>query len=100
EPALLSLADARLSGVVSPPPRAHPALSSFEDPSGLDAGLLGRSNRARGDRHLRHRADPPQARRPESPPNRPQRPLEPPLDGRGDTLPAAEPIRLGRGMGL
>src|SRR5262249_27004206 len=48
EPALLSLVDARLSALVSPPPRAHPALSSFEDPSGLDAGLPGRSDRAWG----------------------------------------------------
>ena len=28
-------------------PRAHPALSSLQDPSGLDAGVLGRSDRAR-----------------------------------------------------
>src|SRR5262249_3861406 len=57
-PTLLSLVDARLSAVVSPPARAHPALSSPQDPSGLDAGFLGRPDRARGDRHLRDRVDP------------------------------------------
>ena len=48
EPALLSLVDARLSTIVPPLARAHAALSSFEDPSGLDAGLLSRSDRAWG----------------------------------------------------
>src|SRR6185503_960112 len=42
QPALLSLADARLSALVPPLARAHPALSSLHDPSRLDAGLLGR----------------------------------------------------------
>jgi hypothetical protein len=41
QPCLLSLVDARLSVLVSPAPRAHPALSSPHDPSGLDAGFLG-----------------------------------------------------------
>ena len=36
------------------PPRADAALSSLQDPSRLDAGLPGRSDRARGHRHLRH----------------------------------------------
>src|SRR5215471_16845442 len=48
----------RLSAVVSAAPRAHPALSSPQNPSGLDAGFPGRPDRARGDRHLRHRVDP------------------------------------------
>ena len=51
-PALLSLAVARLSGIVSPAARAHPALSALEDPSRLDAGLLGRPDGAWGHRHL------------------------------------------------
>src|SRR4029434_452660 len=42
ESSLLSLVDTRLSGVVPPPPRAHPALSSLEDPSGLDECFFGR----------------------------------------------------------
>ena len=58
EPALLSLADARLSAVISAASRADPALSSPQDPSGLDAGFLGRPDRARRHRHLRHRVDP------------------------------------------
>ena len=40
--------------LVSPPPRAHPALSSPQDPSGLDAGVLSRPDRARRHRHLWH----------------------------------------------
>jgi hypothetical protein len=46
--AFYPLADPRLSRVVSPPPRADAALSSFEEPSGVGAGLLGFSDRARG----------------------------------------------------
>src|SRR5262249_10740071 len=42
QPPLLSLADARLSAVVSAASRAHPALSPPQDASGLDADLLGR----------------------------------------------------------
>src|SRR5262250_3250845 len=38
----------RLSRLVPRPPRAHPALSPLRDPSGLDAGLLGRPDGARG----------------------------------------------------
>jgi len=53
-----SLVDARLSAGISAASRAHPALSSPQDPSGLDAGVLGRSDRAWGHRHLGHRADP------------------------------------------
>jgi len=37
---VLSLVDTRLSAVVSPAPRAHPALSPLPDPSGLDAVFL------------------------------------------------------------
>src|SRR5262249_30445001 len=61
---LLSLVDARLSAVVSAASRAHPALSSPQDPLGLDAGFLGRPDRTRGHRHLWHRVDPSDARRP------------------------------------
>src|SRR5262247_2111778 len=56
--ALLSLVDARLSRVVSPSPRAHPALSSPQDASRLDAGLLSRSDGPRCHRHLWDRVDP------------------------------------------
>src|SRR5262249_49032414 len=52
QPVLLSVVDARLSGVVSAPPRAYPALSALQDASQLDAGLLGRSDRARRHRYL------------------------------------------------
>src|SRR5712691_8749753 len=48
QPCVLSLADARLSSVVSPAPRARPALAPLPDASGLDTGLLGLSNGARG----------------------------------------------------
>src|SRR5215831_8938840 len=58
EPALLSLVDARLSAVISAASRAHPALSSPQNPSGLDTGVLGRPDRARRHRHLRHRVGP------------------------------------------
>src|SRR5881397_1873055 len=44
QPALLSLVDTRLSAVVSPPSRADAALSPPQDASGLDAGLLSRSD--------------------------------------------------------
>ena len=43
----LKVADARLSALVSPPPRAHPALSALQDASRLDADLPGCSDRAR-----------------------------------------------------
>ena len=49
---LLSVADTRLSAVVSAAARAHPALASPHDPSGLEAGVLGRPDRARGHRHV------------------------------------------------
>ena len=41
-----------------PPARADAALSSLEDPSGLDTGLLGCSDGARRHRHLWDRVDP------------------------------------------
>src|SRR6266702_5474495 len=63
QPALLSLVDARLSGVVPAAPRADAALSSLQNPSGLDAGLLGRPDGARGHRHVWDRADPSHPRR-------------------------------------
>ena len=50
--------DARLSGVVPPPPRTDAALSSLEDPSGLDEGFLGRADGARRHRHVWDRVDP------------------------------------------
>src|SRR6266446_9788934 len=92
QPALLSLVDTRLSAVVSSAPRAHPALSPLEDASGLDADLLGRPDGALRHRHLRDRVDPSDARRPQSPADWPQRPLESPVDCRGETLSAAEPV--------
>src|SRR6266581_2357819 len=61
QPGVLSLVDARLSAVVPPASRAYPALSSLHDPSGLDAGLLGRSDGPWGHRHLWDRVDPPHA---------------------------------------
>src|SRR5256885_429519 len=42
----------------------------------------------------------PHARRPEPPPDRPQRPLEPPLDCRRETLSGAEPVGIGSGVGV
>jgi hypothetical protein len=47
QPPLLSVADARLSAVLSAASRAPPALSSPRNPSGLEAGFLGRPDRAR-----------------------------------------------------
>ena len=46
------------------------------------------------------RAYPPDARRPQSPADRPQRPVQPSVDCRGQTLPAVEPIWLGGGVGV
>src|SRR5712671_6645057 len=100
EPRVLSLADTRLSAVVSPLTRADPALSPLRDPSGLDAGLLGRSDGARGHRHLWHRADPPHARRPEPAADRPQRPVQPSLDCWGQTLSATPSVGIDRGVGM
>src|SRR5262245_56493460 len=97
---LLSLVDARLSGVVSLSARAAAALSSLEDPSELDAGFLGRADGARRHRHVWHRAHPPHARGSQPAADRPQRRVKSSLDWRGQTLPATEPIRLGRGVGL
>jgi hypothetical protein len=89
---LLSLVDARLSGAVSPPPRAHPALSPLPDPSGLDAGFLGRPDHARRHRRVWHRVDPSDARRPHAPADWPQRPLESSVDCRRQTLSAAQSV--------
>src|SRR4029434_1625788 len=41
---LLSLAHTRLPHVVPPPPRADAALSALQNPSGVEASLLGLSN--------------------------------------------------------
>ena len=46
ESGVLSLVAARLSAVVSPPPRADTALSPLHDAPGLDADLLGRPDGA------------------------------------------------------
>ena len=48
QPGVLPLTDARLSGVISPLARADAPLSPLQDSSGLDAGLLGHSDGARG----------------------------------------------------
>src|SRR2546423_15283992 len=87
-PALLALGAARLSGVVPPPPRAHPALPALEAPAGLDAGLLGRADGARRQRHRGERAAPSQACRPPPPAEGPHRPRQPSLDGRPHPLAA------------
>ena len=100
QPGVLSLADARLSPPVPPPPRAHAALSSVRDPSGLDAGVLGCSDRAWGHRHVWDRAHPSDAGRAQPAADWPQRPLEPPLDRRGETLSAAQPVGVDRGVGV
>src|SRR5712692_9695131 len=97
---LLSLADARLSSVVSQLTRADPPLSPLHDASGLDPGLLGLPDGARGHRHVWDRGDPSHARRPESPTNRPQRPLESSLDCRGQTLSVAQSVGVGGGVGV
>src|SRR5216117_3652583 len=55
---VLSVADTRLSDAVSPLTRADPTLSSLQDPSGLDAGLLGRPDGPWRYRHLWDRIDP------------------------------------------
>src|SRR5262249_57477943 len=47
QPAILSLANARLSAVISAASRAHPALSSPQNLSGLAAGFLGRPDHPR-----------------------------------------------------
>ena len=44
--------------------------------------------------------DAPHARRPQSPPDWPERPLEPPLDCRRETLPVAEPMGVDCGVGV
>src|SRR5712691_11108828 len=83
-----------------PTPRTHPTLSPLPDPSGLDTGLLGHPDRARRHRHGWDRAHPPHTRRPESPPDRPQGALQSPLDGRGQTLSAAQSVGVHCGVGL
>src|SRR5215471_8417373 len=97
---LLSLADTRLSDLVSPPPRAHPALPPLHDPSVLDAGLLGFANGPRGDRHLWDRAHPPHPGGSEPAADRSQRPLQSSLDCRRQTLSAAQSMGVDRGVGL
>src|SRR2546422_6331585 len=99
-PALLSVADARLSAVVSAASRAHPALSSPQDPSGLDAGFLGRPDGARCHRHLWDRVDPSHARGPQPPADRPERPLESPVDCRRETVSLSESVGVDRGVGM
>ena len=44
--AILPLADARLSGVVSAGARAHPLSTSLQDPHGVDCALSGSTDRA------------------------------------------------------
>src|SRR5262249_397590 len=100
QPALLSLVDTRLSAVVSLPARADAALSSFEDSSGLGAGVLGRSDRARRHRYLGPQAGPSGARSPEPRADRPQRPLQPSVDCRRQTLSAVKPVWPGGRVGL
>src|SRR5262249_38236226 len=100
QPALLSVADARLSAVVSAASRAHPALSSPQDPSGLDAGVLGRPDGARRHRHLRHRADPSDTGRSQPATDWPQRPLQSSLDRRRETVSLIEPVGADRGVGM
>src|SRR6266853_2734813 len=95
-----SVADARLSALVPPLARADAALSSLHDPSRLDAGLLGRPDSTRGDRHLWDRVAPPHARRPQPPADRPERPLESPLDRRRETVSLIESVGVGRGVGV
>src|SRR5438034_2321377 len=74
QPGLLSVADARLSALVPPLARTDPALSSLHDPSRLDASFLGHPDGARGHRHLWDRVDSSDARRPQPPADRPERP--------------------------
>src|SRR5262249_29220983 len=100
QPPLLSVADARLSAIVSAAPRAHPALSSPEDPSGLDTGFLGCPNRARGHRRVWDRVDSSHARRPQPPADRPKRRAEPPLDCRGEIVSLVESVGADRGVGV
>src|SRR2546430_9392888 len=93
------LVDARLSSVVSTLTRADPALSPLHDASGLDVGLLGFPDGARGHRYLWDRVNPPHARRPESPTDRPQRALESSSDCRRETLSVAQSMGIDRGVG-
>src|SRR5713226_580821 len=97
---LLSLADARLSSVVSQLTRADPPLSPLHDASGLDPGLLGRPDGARGHRHVWDRVDPSHARRPESLTDRPQGALESPLDCLWQTLSVAQSMGVDCGVGV
>ena len=70
-------------------------------PSGLDAGFLGRPDRARRHRHLRHRVDPSDARRPGRPHQIGRKGLsDPSLDCRRETLSAAQSVGINRGMGV
>src|SRR6266851_2924204 len=83
-----------------PAPRADAALSPLQDASGLDAGLPGRADGARRPRHLWDRLDPSDARRPQSPADWPQRPLESPLECRRETVSPSESVGVGRRVGM
>ena len=62
--------------------------------------ILGRPDGARRHRHVRDRVDPSDARRPQSPADWPQRPLESPVDCRRETLSPPESVGVGRGVGV
>ena len=100
QPGLLSVADARLSRPVPPPPQVDAALSPLHDPSRLAAGFLGRPDGARRHRHIRDRAAPSDARRPQSPADGPQRPLESPLDCWRATLSPAQLMGVDHRVGV
>ena len=61
---------------------------------------LGCSDRAWGHRHVWDRVDPSDAGRAQPAADWPQRPLEPPLDCRRETLSAAQPVGVDRGVGV
>ena len=53
-----------------------------------------------GHRYVRHRIDPPHARGPQPAADRPQRPLESPLDRRGQIVSATQPVGIDCGVGV
>src|SRR5262249_51300935 len=81
---LLAVAAARLSALVASASRASPALASLHAPSGRDARLPGRSDRARHPGPGWERMAPAGARGPAPPAAGPPRPRASPLEGRGD----------------